>query len=255
MSDTLILFSSYGDSVAGKCRLIVAVHSNTEENCTPIERKIPSLQAPHLIAWFLWTPFNKPELAILYSQDNSSFNNHTIIDTGLPPLVATIPSDTQRVSANPGVNTLYYFHRWDDNRSNPVSSAVISVDGICRSFTPIANINIFCHYFGIEFWHSWHTYVHTISPFKFVPCFCLSEEITYKLSHPSNAFCMDASVLALTSVHVFKHILECCLKTWSLNFENFQLNQYAAPAACVQAFLNGSIGVHLPVPKQWADTY
>jgi hypothetical protein len=54
---------------------------------------------------------------------------------------------------------------------------------------------------------------------------------------------------------VFEHILERCFHIWSLNLEIFQLNQYAAPAACVQAFLNGSIGVRLPSPKLWANAY
>ncbi len=65
------------------------------KNCKPLELKTPPLQAPHPIAWFLWAPFNKPELAILYSQDNPSFYNHAVNDTALPPFWATIPSNAQ----------------------------------------------------------------------------------------------------------------------------------------------------------------
>jgi hypothetical protein len=103
------------------------------------------------MAPFLWSPFNKPELAILYLQDDLSFNNHAVNNTSLPPLVATIPSDAQHASANPGVNTLYYFHCRDANPLNLVGSAVISVDRICPAYTPIANANIYCHYFGVIF--------------------------------------------------------------------------------------------------------
>ena len=32
-------------------------------------------------------------------------------------------------------------------------------------------------------------------------------------------------------------------------------NQFAAPAACIQTFLNGAVGVRLPLPEQWAPGY
>jgi hypothetical protein len=41
--------------------------------CQPLELKTPPLQAPHPIAQSLWAPFNWPELAILYSQEDLSF--------------------------------------------------------------------------------------------------------------------------------------------------------------------------------------
>ncbi len=63
---------------------------------------------------------------------------------------------------------------------------------------------------------------------------------------------MDAAVLALTSARIFEHILDRCIQIRSRNFEIFQPNQYAALAACVQAFLHGSIGVRLPCTKVWA---
>jgi len=41
----------------------------------------------------------------------------------------------------------------------------------------------------------------------------------------------------------------------SSNFENFEPTQFSAPAACIQTFLNGAIGVRLPSPEQWAQAY
>jgi hypothetical protein len=117
------------------------------------------------------------------------------------------------------------------------------------------NPNIFGHYFGVEFRHNDHSYVCAVLPFKFVLCFHLLNKITYKLSHPSNTFCLDAAVPALTSARVFEHILKCCLHIWSRNFKIFQPNKYAAPAACIQAFLNGAIGVRLPNCEQWSVAY
>ncbi len=41
ISDTQIAFTSFGDSVSGSCRLIVAIHSNAETNCRAMEIKTP----------------------------------------------------------------------------------------------------------------------------------------------------------------------------------------------------------------------
>jgi hypothetical protein len=66
---------------------------------------------------------------------------------------------------------------------------------------------------------------------------------------------MDAAVLVLTSTCIFEHILECFLHICLHNFEIFQQNKDAVPAVCIQAFINGSIGIQLPGPKWWADAY
>jgi hypothetical protein len=41
LSNTTISFPSFGDSVSGSCRLIVAIHSNAETNCCAFEIKTP----------------------------------------------------------------------------------------------------------------------------------------------------------------------------------------------------------------------
>jgi hypothetical protein len=119
----------------------------------------------------LWAPFNTPELAVSYSKDGQSFNNHAVNDNNLPPLISTIPSDAQCASVNIGVKVLYYFHQQNNDPANLVGSAVIDVDSICPAFLPLASANIFGHYFGIKFQHDGHSYVHAISPFEFVLCF------------------------------------------------------------------------------------
>jgi hypothetical protein len=149
----------------------------------------------------------------------------------------------------------YYLHRHNDNPANLVGSAVICVDGLCPPFNPIANTNIFGHYFGIKYRWEGSTYVRAISPFEFVSCFRLSNKLTYVLSHPSNAFCLDAAVPALTSARIFDAILNWCIQICQRNFDIFEPNQYAAPAACVQTFLNEAVGVRLPLPNQWATAY
>jgi hypothetical protein len=255
LSDTTISFPSFGDSVSGSCRLIVAIHSNAEADCCAFEIKTPPQIKPKPITRYIWAPFNKPELAISYSKDNAYFNNHAVNDNGLQPLRASTPSDAQQASCDVGTWVKYYLHRHDDNPSNLVCFAILSDIDLCPPFNPILNTNVFGHYFGIKFKHDGHTYVHAISPFEFVSCFCLTDELTYKLSHPSNAFCLDAAIPARTSARIFEVLLDRCIQICSGNFEIFEPNQFAAPAACIQTFLNGAVGVSLPSPGQWAQAY
>jgi hypothetical protein len=42
---------------------------------------------------------------------------------------------------------------------------------------------------------------------------------------------------------------------WSSNFENFQPDRFADPAACVQTFLNGVVSIHLPTHESWIKAY
>ncbi len=84
-SDSAIHYPNYGDSVAGSCRLLVGVYSNTEATCTPIEFKTPPACHPCWISHFLWAPFNRPEHALSYSRDNPSFGKHAVNDSGHPP--------------------------------------------------------------------------------------------------------------------------------------------------------------------------
>jgi hypothetical protein len=105
------------------------------------------------------------------------------------------------------------------------------------------------------FFHEGHTYIRPISPFKFVSCHRLSDEITYKLLHPSNTFCLDAAVPGLTSTCIFDNIHERCVHILVQNCELFDPLQYVAPAAFVQTFLNSAVGVRLPSHQDWVDAY
>ena len=54
---------------------------------------------------------------------------------------------------------------------------------------------------------------------------------------------------------MFEQIVERCHCTRDANCELFEPRQYAAPAACAHAFLNGAIGVRLPDAAQWVNAY
>jgi hypothetical protein len=175
--------------------------------------------------------------------NDASFNNHAVNGSSLPPLSATIPSHSQLASVPTGVKVLYYLHR-PDHPSSLIGSGVISMDGLCPPFVPNKTPNLFGHHYGIEFFHDGHTYFRPISPFEFVSCHQLGAEITYKLSHPSNTFCLDAAVPGLTSARIFDDI-----------HEHLDPCQYAVPAAFAQTFLNGAVKVRLPSHQDWVDAY
>ena len=142
-----------------------------------------------------------------------------------------------------------------------LGSSVVSLDGLCPAFDPTDNQNLFGHLFGIEFAYDSHAYVRAISQFEAASCLRLSNEFTYRLAKPVNAFCLDAAVPGLTSAHIFHHVHERCIHIRSKNFEIFEPNQFAAPAAyaptfpCVHTFLNRAIGTRIPDKDSWVKAY
>ncbi len=165
------------------------------------------------------------------------------------------PTNAQLASSAVGVDVHYHLYHPDANPFILVGSAVISTDGLCPAFLSDDDLNIFGHYFGIKFTHEGHTYVCTLLSFEFVSCHCLFNDLSYQLAHPSNTFCFVAAVPGWTSACVFEKILKRCHQICASNCNIFSPRQYAAPAACAQAFLNGAIGIRLPDRTQWIKAY
>ncbi len=118
------------------------------------------------------------------------------------------PFDAQQSLVPSGIHISYNLHRAHNNPSILPGMSVVNVDGLFPEFDAHENTNLFGHHFGIEFIHDSHTYAPTILPFKFVSCFCLTNNLTYKLSHTSNIFCMDVAISAITSSQIFELIYE-----------------------------------------------
>jgi hypothetical protein len=204
---------------------------------------------------YLWAPFNCPEIALSYSRDDKSFNNHAFNDCRLPPLVASDPPSSPNTAAGNGVSLKYCLHHINTNPTIQPGSYVVGTEGLCPHFKSCDNSNLFCHHFGIKFHHEGHNYVRAISSFKFACCFHLDNNITYKLSHPSNIFCLDAAIPGRTSAHIFDQVLSHLVRIRDANYSIFSPSQYAAPAAWAQAFLNGAVGIKLPDKDQWVEAY
>ena len=140
----------------------------------------------------------------------------------------------------------YSIHRPDSDDMVLVRSEVLSVDGLCPAFNACPNSNIFQTYFGIEFNYEGHSYIRAISSYEFVRCFNFIDQLTYRLSQPPHKFCVDTAMPARTSEWLFEQVHAHLVYLQDANSELFSPNQFAAPAATIQAFLNGAIGIRLP---------
>jgi hypothetical protein len=70
-----------------------------------------------------------------------------------------------------------------------------------------------------------------------------------------NKFALDSAMPACTSVWLLEQVhahLDCLQHA---NSEIFLTNHFAAPAATIQAFVSGAIGIQLPLANQWMKAY
>jgi hypothetical protein len=109
--------------------------------------------------------------------------------------------------------------------------------------------------FGIEFHYENHSHVRGISPFKFARCFGFNDDLTYRFSQPANKFSLDAAVPGCTSAWLFEQVHAHLTFIRNSNCEIFRPNLFAAPAATIQAFVNGAIGARLPSHTRWVEAY
>jgi hypothetical protein len=65
-------------------------------------------------------------------------------------------------------------------------------------------------------------------------------------AHQENWYALNAGVPTLTLEWVFDHILHCLVEICNANSKIFQPNQFAAPAATIQAFVSSAISVCIP---------
>ncbi len=118
-------------------------------------------------------------------------------------------------------------------------------------FDACPNTNLFQHLFGIEFAFEDHLCVRGILPFKFAHCFVFTDDLTYRLSHPKNKFCLDGTIPGRTSSWPFKQIHAHLVFLRDSNCEIISPKQYAASVATIQTFVNGTIGLRLPSQSRW----
>jgi hypothetical protein len=77
------------------------------------------------------------------------------------------------------------------------------------------------------------------------------DSLRYRLAQPICWHTLDAGVPGITSAWIFDHVHERLLRIRNANTEVFPPNQYAAPAAHIQAFTGGVIVTRLPDRERW----
>jgi hypothetical protein len=79
--------------------------------------------------------------------------------------------------------------------------------------------------------------------------------LTYPLSQPPYKFSIDAMMPAHTSTWLFEQVHAHLVNLTDSHCKIFSPNQFAPPAATIQAFVNGAIGVWLPSHEKWVQVY
>jgi hypothetical protein len=131
---------------------------------------------------------------------------------------------------------------------------VLSWDSLCPPFTSTPNCNIFQSHFGVKFFIDGKQYVCQFFPFEYTSCYHFQDSFCYRLSHWDNWYAFDAGILAMTSLWILDSLHDHFCQIRDSNFEISQHNQFAAPAAHIQAFVNGAISMWLPEHAQWVCT-
>jgi hypothetical protein len=247
ISSTDVFYTDLGNTIAGSCCLIIAIHSSCALMVTPLLLKWPPLVPIRPIGEFIWEPFNWPEHAILLACNDADFDKQD-----LQLKVSTHKLTTNKDS---GIIIKYSIHQPDSDNTVIVGSEVISIDGLCPAFNACPNSNIFQTYFGLEFHYNGHSYIRAISSYKFICCFNFIDQLTYWLSQPPYKFCVDAAMPACTSEWLFEQVHAHLVYLQDANSELFSPHQFVLPAATIQAFVNGAIGIQLPSKDQWIKAY
>lgn len=151
--------------------------------------------------------------------------------------------------------TLYTLHRSGSDPTIQSGAAVMSQARLCPPFSPDNTTNLFGHLFGIEYKTPNDTYVRPISLFEFARCFNLMDDLTYRLSHESNKFYLDAGVPAFTSAAILASCHERLISIRDANLQLFEPNSIHAPAAMAPVFVNGAVGTRLPDAAKWKSAY
>jgi len=207
----------------------------------------------------MWPQFNTRQYAVSFAKDDSQFNKGVV--DGAP--AAVLPDVIIRVTEakesttplHPSPKVKYYLHPTNTDDSIKVGAAVMSLDNLCPPYESQPNKNIFLDSFGVEYICDNNTLIRPFSPFELARCHALTDDITYKLSHPSYVFLLDGAVPARVSAWIFDHIFEKLIEIRNSNCEVFDPARHAAPAAAIQAFVNGAVGTRLPSEDVWKEAY
>ena len=242
-----VSFLYQGDSIAGSCLCITGVHSSCASMVEPLLLKAAPPTPPRPLGISLWEQFNRPDHSVSLAKDDDDFCHQDVKFT------ASLPKISE--GSQNGIIVKYFLHLPGSDETCLTGASVVLCEGLCPPFDACPNTNIFQHLFGIIFSYKNHQHVQGILSFKFAHCFGFTDDLTYRLSHAKNKFCLDGALPGRTSCWIFDQIHAHLVFLRYSNCELFSPKQYAAPATIIQAFVNGAIGSRLPSHSCWVHTY
>jgi hypothetical protein len=229
-----VFFPTLGNMVAGRCNILIGVHSSCMVHVKTLQLKPPSPTSPCPVGAFLWEPFNPPEYLVSLARDDNDFCCQDIkFHTTNPSLDITLES---------GVKIKYFLHGHGADKSTLCGYLVILSNSLCPPFNAETNQNMFQHLFGLKFHYKSHTHICGILPFEFAHCFGFNNNLPYCLSHPACKFSLDVAIPSMTSAWIFDQVYTHLIFLCNSNCGIFSPNKWATPAASIQSFLNGAIG-------------
>jgi hypothetical protein len=158
----VVSYLEIADSIVDLCTVITAVHSSCTSNDDPLVLKSPPIVTPLSVSLYVWEPFNRPEHSVCFGQDDVDFNRD---ETCTMRASAPKPTNTSSLT---GFVIKYYLYCKGSDDTILAGSSILSRDSVCPPFVSCSNQNLFQHFFGMEFHHDGHTYIHAISRYKFV---------------------------------------------------------------------------------------
>jgi hypothetical protein len=241
-----VLYLAQGNSIAGACHIIIGIHLSCASKVEPLLLKEPPPTPPGPLRSSIWEPFNRTDYSISLAKDDDNFCRQDVCFTATMTIPTGVPTS---------ILIKYFLHHTGLDKNCLTGSLVVSTEGLCPPFDACPNTNLFQHLFGIKFAYENHLHVRGILPFEFACCFGFTDDLTYRLSHPKNKFCLDSAIPGCTSSWLFEQIHAYLIFLCDSNCEILSPKQYAAPAATIQAFVNGAIGLRLPSHNRWVKAY
>ncbi len=157
------------------------------------------------------------------------------------------------------VRVKYYVPEGSNEQKETLAGAlVIDVNGLCPEVDTRLNPNLFKSLFGIEFVCEAHRHIRSISQFEVTRCFNLRDNISYRLSHPSNILHLDAGIPGRTSLWIFQQVLDSLVSIRDANVDGLdpsddrpQEDPLTSQFSVAQSFVNGTITTRLPDRDRW----
>jgi hypothetical protein len=179
--------------------VLIGVHTLCASIVKPIFLKESPPTPTRPIGLSIWEPFNWPGHLVSLAKYDADFcrKEDVCFITSEPSTPSGSPTD---------VHVKYFLHHPGSDSACLYSSAVISTAGLCAPFGACPNTNMFQHLFRIEFAYKNHVHIWGISPFEFAQCFGFTDNLTHRLSHPKDKFCLGGAFPSRTSGWIFEQI-------------------------------------------------